>query len=81
MRNAVTERHSATIFFEPFEKALLFGDCRQVLPANTRYVLRYRNGNQLAEILEKDFKPDQQYLSFTEAEDFEENARSALGIN
>ena len=42
-------------------------------------MLKYRNGYRLAEILEKDFEPDPQFLSFAEAEDFEENARSALG--
>ena len=58
---------------------MLVGDGRQVLPANTRSVLKYRNGYRLAEILEKEFEPDARFLSFVEAKDFEENARDALG--
>ena len=42
-------------------------------------MLKYKNGYRLAEVLEKGFKPDPQFLSFAEADDFEENARGALG--
>ena len=76
-----TERLSPTMSFEAVYKVLLLGDGRQVLPANTRYVLRYRNGYSLAEILEKEFQPDPQFRSFAEAEEFEENARSAVGTS
>ena len=44
-----------------------------------RYGLKYRNGYRLAEILEKYFQPDPQFLSFPEEEHFEENACSAFG--
>ena len=75
----MTDCLSATVSLEDVYKALLVGDGRRVLSANTRYVFKYRNGCRLAEILEKEFEPDPRFLSFAEAKDFEENARGALG--
>ena len=40
LRDEVTDCLSATVSFEDVYKAVLVGDGRQVLPANTRYVLR-----------------------------------------
>ena len=64
LRNEVTERLSAIISFEAAYKAMLVGDGKLVLPGNTAYVMKYRNGYPLSEVLEKDLQLDRHFLSF-----------------
>ena len=69
---------STTISFETVYKALLVGDGRQILPANDKFEVKYRDGLRAAEIYKEDFEVDPQFLCFEDDPAFEKAVRTGV---
>ena len=81
LHSELSARLSTTISFETVYKALLVGDDRQLLTANEKFQLKYRDGLRAADIYEAVFEVDPQFLSFADDPEFEKAVRTGVKLS